>query len=524
MTFPRKIAVLLLLIAVAAGVGRFYKLELPSLRWFFSFTLTEGLQQKYPKIAPYVTPVCGWGMLAIMLLCAIALWLGGKDFEWNPMTVRRMKRFRSLSRGYRSFLLLAGLVLLTLPDHALVGRKALLVKYEGKWFFPAFVSQNYTADTFGAAEKLATNYRELKESFALENDGNFVLMPLIPWDTTFDTDELQKIELEKRDGVYYETGSQKPYQGLGTSYDPQNPKAKQREVTFRKGRLQGLGTLYNAKGDPIGKEQWKQGELVSRELGEGAEADAEKIKSDQYFALKYPPAAPSLSRGHLLGTDSRGWDLFAQLYGGLQVVCKASVLYVFLTFAIGITVGLVNGYFGGWLDLLSQRLIEVMSNIPFLFIVMIIASRIGRENVSIVVIIAVMSFFAWIGISSYKRTAALKERQRDYVAAARVLGAGVPRILFRHILPNVLSTTITLVPFSVTAVATSLTALDFIGFGLPDRYPSWGTLLADGLANLEAPWIVGSVFVALVTLLLLITFVGEAIREAFDPKKFTTYS
>ena len=135
-----------------------------------------------------------------------------------------------------------------------------------------------------------------------------------------------------------------------------------------------------------------------------------------------------------------------------------------------------------------------------------------------------MCLFSWIGISTYKRTAALKERERDYVASARVLGASTPRIIFRHILPNVLSTTITLIPFSVTGVATSLTALDFIGFGLPDRYPSWGTLLSDGLSNPEAPWIVASVFVVLVTLLLLITFVGEAIREAFDPKKFTTYS
>ena len=114
-------------------------------------------------------------------------------------------------------------------------------------------------------------------------------------------------------------------------------------------------------------------------------------------------------------------------------------------------------------------------------------------------------------------------RYVNRVAAARVLGASTPRIIFRHILPNVLSTTITLIPFYITGVATSLTALDFIGFGLPDRYPSWGTLLADGLANLEAPWIVGSVFVVLVVLLLLITFIGEAIREAFDPKKFTTY-
>jgi microcin C transport system permease protein len=524
MTFPRKIALLLIVCAIAVGIGRFYELQLPTLRWFFSFELPERLADAYPELAKNFPEIVGCVFLGLMVVAAILLWFGGKDFEWNPMTLRRIKRFRSLSRGYRSFLILIGIILVILPDQALVGRKALAVKYEGQWFFPAFVTKNYTADAFGGDKDEKADYRELKKSFSLENDGNFVIMPLIPWDTTFDTDELQKIALVKREGVYYEPGNAKPYQGLATSYDPANPGIKQREATFRKGLRQGLATLYNAKGDPIGKEQWLAGTRSSTDISEGAEAEAEKLTSDDYYALKYPPTAPSWSRGHLLGTDSRGWDLFAQIYGGLQVVCKASLLYVLLTFTIGITIGLISGFFGGLFDLISQRLIEILSNIPFLFVVMIIASRIGRDNMSIVTIIAVMSLFSWIGVSIYKRTAALKERQRDYVAAAKVLGAGTFRIIFQHILPNVLSTTVTLVPFYITGVATSLTALDFIGFGLPDSYPSWGTLLADGLANLEAPWIVASVFVVLVSLLLLITFVGEAIREAFDPKKFTTYS
>lgn len=514
----------MLLTAVLTGVGHWYALELPSLRWFFSFEMTDSMKISFPTLQNRFSEIIGCLWLAALVISALFLWCVGSDFEWNPMTLRRFKRFRSLSRGYRSFLLLGFLVLLTLPDQALVGKKALVVKYEGKWFFPAFLKTNYLADRFGGSADQAVDYRELKKSFLRENDGNFVVMPLVPWDATFDTDELQKIELVRREGIYYEPNSTTAYQGLATSYDPERPGLKQREATFRKGRLQGLATIFNRKGDPVGKEQWIDGNRARLETSDGAEEEVSQMTSVDYYALKYPPCAPSWSRGHLLGTDSRGWDLFAQIYGGLQVVCKASILYVLLTFAIGTGIGLTSGYFGGWFDLMTQRLIEIMSNIPFLFIVMIIASRIGRDNVSIVAIVAVMSFFSWIGVSIYKRTAALKERQRDYVAAARVLGASTPRIIFRHILPNVLSTTITLIPFYVTGVATSLTALDFIGFGLPDRYPSWGTLLADGLANLEAPWIVGSVFVILVTLLLLITFIGEAIREAFDPKKFTTYS
>src|SRR5690606_39379595 len=131
--------------------------------------------------------------------------------------------------------------------------------------------------------------------------------------------------------------------------------------------------------------------------------------------------------------------------------------------------------------------------------------------------------FSWIGVSIYLRSATYREKARDYVAAARVQGASTARVIFRHILPNAISTIVTLLPFSVAALATSLTALDFLGFGLPDRYPSWGRLLDDGTSNLSSPWIVSSVFGIMVGVLLLITFVGEAIREAFDPKKFTTY-
>lgn len=522
MTFPRKISLALLAIIALAIVGRIWGLELPSVRWFFSFELTETMSAALPNLAKIYRDFFGAVLLGLLLVIAILLWIAGKDFEWNPMTLRRIKRFRSLKRGYRSFLLLMGLIVLTLPDQCIVGRKALVVKYEDQWFFPAFVTQNYHDGIFGGDPDLGANYRSIRDRFRLENEGNFVIMPPVPWDMTFDTDELEKAELEKRDGVFYELGKKKPYEGLATAYDPTAPEKKVREVTLREGKFQGLTTIYNAQGDPIAKETWKAGSLVEQEAETPIDSVIE-VKGLIFFALKYPPTAPSWKRHHLLGTDSRGWDLFAQLYGGLQVVCKASFLYVILTFFIGIVVGLTSGYFGGLFDLLAQRIIEILSNMPFLFIVMIIASRIGRENVSILTIIAVLCIFSWIGISTYKRTAAFKEKARDYVAAARVLGAGTPRILFRHILPNVLSTSITLVPFSVTAVATSLTALDFLGFGLPDRYPSWGTLLADGLANLESPWIVTSVFAILVLLLLLITFVGEAIREAFDPKKFTTY-
>jgi microcin C transport system permease protein len=128
-----------------------------------------------------------------------------------------------------------------------------------------------------------------------------------------------------------------------------------------------------------------------------------------------------------------------------------------------------------------------------------------------------------MGTTIYIRTAAMKEKARDYVAAARLLGAGTGRIIFRHILPNSIAILVTLAPFEVSAIITSLAALDYLGFGLPPEEPSWGRLLHEGTENFNYPWIVSSAFVAMTTVLVLVTFVGEAVREAFDPKKFTTY-
>jgi microcin C transport system permease protein len=139
------------------------------------------------------------------------------------------------------------------------------------------------------------------------------------------------------------------------------------------------------------------------------------------------------------------------------------------------------------------------------------------------VILTILILFGWMGMTYLMRTAAYRDKERDYIAAARVLGAGTQRILFRHLLPNTVAIIVTLVPFTMSGLIFSLTALDYLGFGLPPEYATWGRLLGDGLANLSSPWLVTSTFVVLVSVLVLITFVGEAVREAFDPKKFSYY-
>jgi microcin C transport system permease protein len=139
------------------------------------------------------------------------------------------------------------------------------------------------------------------------------------------------------------------------------------------------------------------------------------------------------------------------------------------------------------------------------------------------IILTILIIFGWMGITALMRTAAYRDKERDYIAAARVLGAGTPRIILRHLLPNTVAIIVTLVPFTMSSLIFSLTALDYLGFGLPPKYATWGRLLNDGLSNLSAPWLVSSTFFVLVGLLVLITFIGEAVREAFDPKKYSYY-
>ena len=179
------------------------------------------------------------------------------------------------------------------------------------------------------------------------------------------------------------------------------------------------------------------------------------------------------------------------------------------------------GFKGGLFDLLLHRFIEIWGNVPFLYLIMIISSIVVP---SFWLLIAIMVAFGWMGITLYMRTTSYRENAREYVMAARALGASNTRIIFHHILPNAISIIITFIPFTITGGIGALTALDYLGFGLPAPTPSWGELLRQGTDHLdEASWIATSVITSLIVVLTLITFIGEATREAFDPKKHTTY-
>ena len=190
------------------------------------------------------------------------------------------------------------------------------------------------------------------------------------------------------------------------------------------------------------------------------------------------------------------------------------------TFTAGIAIGCAMGYFGGAFDLLFQRIIEIWTTVPALYVIIIIASVVIPD---FWILLLILTVFGWMHITWAMRTVTYKEKARDYVLAARALGASHGRVIFRHILPNTVSVIVSYVPFQVAGGIVALTSLDFLGFGLPPPEPSWGELLQQGWANLSAWWLSGSVVTAMVITLVLVTFIGEAVREALDPKMHTTY-
>lgn len=343
----------------------------------------------------------------------------------DPEFIRKFNRFRSIRRGYYSFVVLVVLCILSLFLELLINKRALFVAYDGNWYFPTY-GNIISGETFDLEYKYETNYRQLQQKFRTEGNGNFVIMPLVPFD---------------------------PYE---------------------------VDTWDNA----------------------------------------YPPQAPHFSRRHFLGTDPIGRDILARLAYGFRIAIVFSFLIVLVSFVIGIVVGSLMGYYGGWVDLIGQRLIEVWVNVPFLYVIIIVSSIVVP---SIWTLVGIMLFFRWTMMTWYMRTETLREKSREYVLAARSMGASTPRILIRHILPNSLPVVVTFAPFAIHDDIVALASLDFLGFGLAPPTPSWGELLSQGIEYLDNKWIITSIVTAMVTILTIITFIGEALREAFDPKKFTTY-
>jgi len=343
----------------------------------------------------------------------------------NPLTLKKIRRFKSIKRGYYSFIIIAGMIIISIFAELLVNKRALIVYYEGNYYFPTY-TELIPGKRFGFNYNYETNYRDLQKHFIKEGKANWVLMPIAPYDA-FEND----------------------------------------------------------------------------------------LRDD-----RYPPLRPSVKDKHYMGTDTVGRDILARLVYGFRIAIFFSLFLLVANYVIGVSIGSLMGFWGGKFDLIFQRIIEIWSNIPFLYVIMIISSIMIPNFMMLVVIVLI---FGWIQMTWYMRTATYKEKAREYAMAARAMGASNSRVIFNHILPNTVSIIVTFIPFSIASGIITLTSLDYLGFGLPPPTPSWGELLAQGSSNLESIWIVSSVIVAMTLILVMVTFMGEAVREAFDPKKHTTY-
>lgn len=237
-------------------------------------------------------------------------------------------------------------------------------------------------------------------------------------------------------------------------------------------------------------------------------------KTLNYFASKPNPAPPSAA--NLLGTDDRGRDLLAQLIYGFRVSVFFALALTLSGVVLGVLLGAIQGFYGGRTDLWFQRAIEIWSAMPELYL-LIIFSAIFSPSISLLLVL--LSLFGWMGLSDYVRAEFLRNRQMDYVRAARAMGLTNAHIIWRHILPNSLTPVVTFLPFRMSGAILALTSLDFLGLGVPPGTPSLGELLSQGKNNIDAWWISLSTFAVLVVTLLLLTLMGDALRDALDPRK-----
>ncbi|AUW45256.1 ABC transporter permease [Rhizobium leguminosarum] len=227
---------------------------------------------------------------------------------------------------------------------------------------------------------------------------------------------------------------------------------------------------------------------------------------------------PDCTLGNLnwLGTDDQARDVLARVIYGFRISVLFGLVLTICSAIIGVTAGAVQGYFGGWTDLLLQRFIEIWSSMPVLYILLIIAALLPP---GFFVLLGIMLLFSWVGFVGIVRAEFLRARNFEYVRAARALGVNNRTIMWRHLLPNAMVATLTFLPFILSGSITTLTSLDFLGFGMPPGSPSLGEMIAQGKTNLQAPWLGLTAFFAMSIMLSLLIFVGEAVRDAFDPRK-----
>jgi microcin C transport system permease protein len=259
---------------------------------------------------------------------------------------------------------------------------------------------------------------------------------------------------------------------------------------------------------------------VNRELPMPAPSRPAILLDRETACAKYPLKAedPQCIFGNInwLGTDDGGRDVVARMIYGFRISVAFGLILTFISSLIGLVAGAVQGYFGGWTDLLFQRFIDIWSSLPVLYVILIMGTFISP---GFWILLLILTIFSWTGLVGVVRAEFLRARNFEYVRAARALGLSDTKIMYRHLLPNALVSTITFMPFILSGSVTVLTALDFLGYGLPPGSASLGEMVKQGKENLQAPWLAFTAFFVATSILTLLVFIGEAVRDALDPRK-----
>lgn len=450
-------------------------------------------------------------------------------FKLSPITRRRLARFRAIKRGYYSLLILLAAMVLSIFAPFLAESRAILVWYEGRAYFPTF--QYYDMDTFGQTPPpawgmgdLETEYGRLQREWRLEremyreerarigddpaalaalearypNRRNRVIMPPIPWDP-YESD------------FWYAEVLPEIQEALD------NGDAAGAAMMARRDGLDELATAIQT-----GEIHRMLADPDISPTGDIAGIARAGTMPSLIGLGEVPPNAPDFGRRHYLGTDSQGRDVASRLLYGFRISIFFALFLVLIGQVIGTVVGSLQGYLGGRFDIISQRFLEVLLAVPFLYVVIVMAALFVP---SFWMLLLIMALFQWINITFYMRTEMYREKTREYCLAAKSYGASHLRIIFRHLLPNAMTPLVTFTPFAIIGAIFALTALDYLGYGLPAPTPSWGEMIDQALQleNRGKLWLTFAPFGAITATLILVVFIGESVREAFDPRQYSRY-
>jgi microcin C transport system permease protein len=390
------------------------------------------MDQRVATENPEITTVAPGGLLVPPEL---------RPLKMSPLNRRRWQNFKANRRGHLSFWVFLVLFIVTLFAEFIANDRPYFISYEGRWYFPVFVT--YSETTFGGDFETAADYRDPYLQKLVAEKGGFMVWPPIRY--SYNTHNLD-----------LPTPAPSPPTWMLTE-------AQCKQVVERKGLKSCSDLEYN----------W-------------------------------------------LGTDDQGRDVLTRIIYGFRVSVLFGLILTAISSVIGIAAGAVQGFFGGLTDLIFQRVIEIWTSVPPLYLLLIISSMLVP---GFFVLLGILLLFSWVSLVGLVRAEFLRGRNFEYIQAARALGVSNRVIMFRHLLPNAMVATITFLPFIVSSSVMQLTALDFLGFGLPPGSPSLGELLSQGKANIQAPWLGITGFFTVAIMLSLLIFVGEAVRDAFDPRK-----